>query len=66
MPPYDGPGRVPGPGSPVAEVVVGTVYEGDRGGYIGADRAWPFRVLRLPDPERVVVDMLRPGASRPR
>jgi hypothetical protein len=57
VPPYDGPDRVAGPGESVYEVVVGNHYEARQGAFAGTREALPFRVFRLADPERVVIDV---------
>lgn len=58
---YDPPQRlVPGTGlSTVTEVLRTTPFEGQVLAYIGTRDEAPFRVLRLTDPERLVVDVAR-------
>lgn len=56
---YDPPQLlVPGTGlSVVTEVLRLTPFEGQLNAYIGVESGQPFRVTRLPDPERLVVDV---------
>jgi hypothetical protein len=49
---------VPGDVEVVREVEVGSVFEGVFEGYVGTARKAPFRVFRLADPARVVIDLL--------
>lgn len=49
---------VPGDLEVVREVEVGSVFEGYFEGYVGTARKAPFRVFRLADPARVVIDLL--------
>jgi hypothetical protein len=63
VPAYGGPDRLPGPGASVAEVVVGNLFEGLQGVFVGAQDELPFRVLRLSAPERLVVDVAHPPAG---
>lgn len=49
---------VPGDVEVVREVEVGSVFEGVFEGYVGTSREAPFRVFRLADPARVVIDLL--------
>ena len=44
----------------VQDVVLGGVYEGQYEAHIGTSSRQPFRVFRLSDPERVVVDVQTP------
>lgn len=55
--PYDGPDRLAGPGTAVQEVVVGNVFEGQHGAFLGVREPLPYRVFRLSDPARVVLDV---------
>ena len=52
----DDPALPPGPGV-VQDVVLGAVFEGQYEAFIGTASRQPFRVFRLGDPERVVVDV---------
>ena len=55
---YDGPARLTGPGDPVTDVYVGGTFEGYTAAYVGVDGSKPpFRVFRLTDPVRLVVDV---------
>ena len=49
--------RVPGDVEVVADVVLGSVFEGVYEAFIGTSAEAPFRVFRLTDPTRVVVDI---------
>jgi hypothetical protein len=49
--------RVPRDAEVVEEVELGSVFEGTYEAYIGVSRKAPFRVFRLADPARVVVDV---------
>lgn len=60
IPQYSGPDRLDGPGTSALEVVVGNVFEGLQGVYVGAPERRPYRVFRLSDPARVVVDIAHP------
>lgn len=51
---------VPADADLVEQVVLGAVYEGQYESFIGTSRRAPFRVFRLADPARVVVDLRRP------
>ena len=44
----------------VEDVVLGAVFEGQYEAYVGTASRAPFRVFRLPDPERVVIDVRTP------
>ena len=59
---YRGPREVTPAGLPtVAEVEIGPLYEGYQQVFIGLSTTeQPFRVFRLPDPPRVVVDVQHP------
>jgi predicted small lipoprotein YifL len=48
---------LPGGLEVVADVVLGGVFEGQYEAFIGTSGRQPFRVFRLADPERVVVDV---------
>lgn len=49
--------QVPGDAEVVREVELGSVFEGVYEAFIGTSRKAPFRVFRLTDPARVVVDV---------
>ena len=49
--------RVPADAEVVREVQLGSVFEGTYEAFIGTARKAPFRVFRLADPARVVVDV---------
>jgi hypothetical protein len=49
--------RVPGDVEVVEDVVLGSVFEGVYEAFIGTSHEAPFRVFRLSDPARVVVDI---------
>ena len=51
---------LPGDLSVVEDVVLGAVFEGQYEAFIGTSGRQPFRVFRLGDPERVVVDVRTP------
>ena len=51
---------LPGGLEVVQDVVLGAVFEGQYEAFIGTSGEQPFRVFRLADPERVVVDVRRP------
>lgn len=56
--PYDGPERITRSGSGnLHEVVEDTLFEGHHDFYIGLDQAGPYRVERLTDPQRIVIDI---------
>lgn len=56
--PYDGPERIrPDATNAIIEVVEDTLYEGNHDFFIGLDAERPYRVDRLADPSRVVVDI---------
>lgn len=58
---YGGPRRF-SPGLPaVREVQLGGVYEGYYEAFVGVASEQPFRVFRLAEPQRVVVDVARAG-----
>lgn len=48
---------LPGDLAVVSDVVLGAVFEGQYEAFIGTSGRQPFRVFRLGDPERVVVDV---------
>lgn len=54
---YDGPERISVDGAAVTEVVDDKVFEGQHVFHVGVDRERPFRVFRLDDPQRVVLDV---------
>lgn len=51
---------LPGDLEVVQDVALGAVFEGQYEAFIGTSGEQPFRVLRLGDPERVVVDVRTP------
>ena len=51
---------LPGDLSVVEDVVLGAVFEGQYEAFVGTSGRQPFRVFRLGDPERVVVDVRTP------
>lgn len=51
-------GDVAGAGGAVAEVVDAAMFEGQHTFFVGLDRERPFRVARLQDPQRVVIDVV--------
>jgi hypothetical protein len=53
---YDGVGGI-------AEVYVGTTFEGEIQVYVGVSARTPFRVFSLDDPTRVVLDVVREAAA---
>ncbi len=60
-PSYDGPKRIrPSGTEAIREIVNDNVYEGQHVFFVGAVRELPFRVFRLDDPQRVVLDIQRP------
>ncbi|MGY2005042.1 GerMN domain-containing protein [Blastococcus sp. SYSU DS1024] len=59
--PYPGPGRL-APGYPaVREVVLDSTFEGQAVSFLGTAAERPFRVYRLQNPARVVVEVLHQG-----
>ena len=59
--PYPGPGRL-APGYPaVREVVLDSTFEGQTVTFVGTAAERPFRVYRLQNPDRVVVEVLHAG-----
>jgi hypothetical protein len=58
---------VPGPtGGIVREVVNDSIFEGHHTFFVGLDEEAPFRLARLPDPTRVVIDLVHTdGAEAP-
>jgi hypothetical protein len=55
---------VAGPaGGIINEVVNGNWYEGDHTFYIGLDAPVPYRIARLSDPSRVVIDLVHDAAT---
>lgn len=56
--PYDGPERIqPERAGAVVEVLQDVLYEGYQDFFVGLDAQRPYRVQRLTDPQRVVVDI---------
>lgn len=56
--PYDGPERITPTGSGnLVEVVEGTLFEGHHDFIVGLDHKRPYRVERLTDPQRIVIDI---------
>jgi hypothetical protein len=51
---------LPGDLEVVEDVVLGSVYEGQYEAFVGTASRQPFRVFRLSDPERVVIDVQTP------
>jgi hypothetical protein len=59
---YSGPTTIPGGSAEVVrEVQVQGVYEGQYDGAVGLTDERPFRVFRLEDPPRVVIDVTHEG-----
>lgn len=59
---YSGPTSIPGGSAEVVrEVQVQGVYEGQYDGAVGLTGERPFRVFRLEDPPRVVIDVVHKG-----
>ena len=59
---YSGPTSIPGGSAEVVrEVQVQGVYEGQYDGAVGLAGERPFRVFRLEDPPRVVIDVVHEG-----
>ena len=56
--PYAGPDRVPSEGDAVREVVLDVIFEGQMAAFLGTAAERPFRVYRLQNPTRVVVEVL--------
>lgn len=54
---YDGPSRIDVAGAAVTEVVDDKIFEGQHVFFVGVDRERPFRVFRLDDPQRIVIDV---------
>ena len=57
---YTGPRRLPGPGTPVQEIVRTGDFEAVLTWAVGLSERVPFRVLTLEDPARIVVDFAAP------
>jgi hypothetical protein len=56
---HDGPERIPGPqGGAILEIVEDTIFEGQHVFFVGVDEERPFRIARLDDPQRVVIDVV--------
>ena len=53
----EGDPALPGDLAVVEDVVLGAVFEGQYEAFVGTSGRQPFRVFRLGDPERVVVDV---------
>jgi hypothetical protein len=63
VPAYAGPDRLTGPGTSIPEVVVGVLFEGLQGAFVGTRDELPYRVFRLSGPERLVIDVAHPPAG---
>ncbi|MGY2083336.1 GerMN domain-containing protein [Blastococcus sp. SYSU DS0539] len=61
IPPYAGPDPLPAAGPAVREVVLDAIVEGRLTSFVGTAAERPFRVYRLQDPNRVVVEVLSQG-----
>ena len=61
VPPYAGPDPLPAAGPAVLEVVLDVIFEGQMVSFLGVDAERPFRVYRLQNPNRVVVEVLHRG-----
>lgn len=60
-PSYDGPKWIrPSGTEAIREIVNDNIYEGRHVFFVGAVRELPFRVFRLDDPQRVVLDVQHP------
>jgi hypothetical protein len=57
---YTGPRRLPGPGTPVLEVVRTGDFEAVLTWAVGLEARVPYRVLTLENPARIVVDFAAP------
>lgn len=56
--PYDGPERITPPASAdLVEIVEDTLFEGHHDFFVGLDQERPYRVERLRDPQRIVIDI---------
>jgi hypothetical protein len=56
---WDGPDRLEGPGDgPVLEIVPDTIFEGQHVFFVGLEAETPYRIQRLKDPQRVVIDLV--------
>lgn len=56
--PYDGPERIqPERTTAIIEVVDDVLYEGDHDFFVGLDAERPYRLERLTDPQRIVIDI---------
>ena len=53
------------PGGVILEVVNDNVFEGHHTFFIGLDEELPYRVARLDDPQRVVIDLVHPTDEAP-
>jgi hypothetical protein len=58
---FDPAGPVPGPGTAVTEVVLGSTFEGITEAFVGTTGQSPFRVYLLEGPTRVVVEVADPA-----
>lgn len=58
--PWDGERLVGPPGSHVIELVEDTIYEGQHSFHVGLPAKTPFGVVRLDDPQRIVVEIAHP------
>ncbi len=60
-PSYDGPRRIrPADTEAIREIFNDNVYEGRHVFFVGTFGQLPFRVFRLGDPQRVVLDIQHP------
>ena len=60
IPPYAGADPLPAVGPAVREVVLDGIFEGQMAAFLGVTAERPFRVYRLQNPGRVVVEVLHP------
>lgn len=58
--PFHGPRSFTPAGGVVRDVRVGSLFEGQQEIFVGLESAQPFRVFRLADPTRVVIDVHHP------
>lgn len=58
--PWDGERLAGPPGSSVTELVDDTIYEGQHVFHVGLPEESPFGVVRLDDPQRIVVEIAHP------
>jgi hypothetical protein len=59
-PPFQGPTSMTVDGGVVRDLEYGSAFEGEQELFIGLDAEAPFRVFRLEDPARVVIDVRQP------